>query len=478
MSYGSLSHRRFLAWLRYDQYRKHLLLRRVYPCLVTSDITNFFDSILYDRLADTLHRIAASPRVVGLLYFLLERLSIRDPYSASPRIGLPVDEFDCSRALAHMVLLPHDDRVCALVGDDAYVRWMDDQLIGVSSRAEGLAVVSRVGESLARLHLTPNRSKTRILSLAAARRHFHLHVNGRLDVLEKMPCRSRTHRRVLLREVRVIWARAVRDEGVGEWSKILKRVYRLAGAARGRFLRRRATADLFGHPTIARRVCEYIRCTGTAREYLAFLQKLIANPEQVYPDITYTAIDVALRLPADQSVRSQLRRLAATLLAGGTRPAGIAQARTLAPLLILRYGDRRSLPALRSSMQRKPKGRVDQFMRAAGCVYASYGVKEFREVRRTAAMRFDEPLTTLVRLLNDIVAWNDVPQRFRSRLSLSYDAVACERFADVRTILSARLLALNRHPQVRRWLLDLRRSWLRSLTVPYEARLVARLLSP
>ena len=97
--------------------------------------------------------------MVGLLFFILERLSIRDAYGESPRIGLPVDEFDCSRKLAHIFLYPHDDRMTTTVGDDAYIRWMDDQTIGVSSRAAGLKVLSHLGKSLARLHLTPMQVK-------------------------------------------------------------------------------------------------------------------------------------------------------------------------------------------------------------------------------------------------------------------------------------------------------------------------------
>jgi hypothetical protein len=69
---------------------------------------------------------------------LLERLAIRADYSDSPGIGLPVDEFECSRTIANLVLFSHDRRIVGILGKDAYVRWMDDQLIGVKSRADGL----------------------------------------------------------------------------------------------------------------------------------------------------------------------------------------------------------------------------------------------------------------------------------------------------------------------------------------------------
>ena len=98
--YGWTTRSRFAAWLRYDEYRRYLILKKIYNFIIVTDITNYFDSILYKPIADSLAPVSDS-RIVGLLFFLLERLSIRAAYSESPRVGLPVDEFDCSRKLAH-----------------------------------------------------------------------------------------------------------------------------------------------------------------------------------------------------------------------------------------------------------------------------------------------------------------------------------------------------------------------------------------
>jgi hypothetical protein len=76
--YQSSSRRSFLNWLRYDQYRKYLLYRRVYQYFVLTDITNFFDSILHSHVAESLRALPVPPRMIGLLFFLLERLSVRD----------------------------------------------------------------------------------------------------------------------------------------------------------------------------------------------------------------------------------------------------------------------------------------------------------------------------------------------------------------------------------------------------------------
>jgi hypothetical protein len=48
--YRMTSTRTFLNWLRFDQYRKLLVLGRVHPYIVLTDITNFFDSILHSQI--------------------------------------------------------------------------------------------------------------------------------------------------------------------------------------------------------------------------------------------------------------------------------------------------------------------------------------------------------------------------------------------------------------------------------------------
>src|SRR5258705_9845408 len=121
---------------------------------------------------------------------------------------------------------------------------MDDQTMGVKNKADALAILAVADASLRRLHLTPNAAKSKVLTLAQARRHFHLDINARLDRLEKLPCRTLAEKRSCRRAVLQVWQQARRHERVGEWGKILKRIYRLAGKARCGVLRRRAALDI------------------------------------------------------------------------------------------------------------------------------------------------------------------------------------------------------------------------------------------
>jgi len=476
MDYETHSTRRFRAWLRYSQYRRFLIFKRVYPFIVTTDVTNFFDSILHDRLGECFHSVPLPPRMVGLLFFLLERLSLRDPYSDSRRIGLPVDEFDCSRQLAHLLLFSHDDRITARFGEDAYVRWMDDQHVGVASKAEGLEALATIGHSLARINLTANAGKSRILSITEAKRHFHLDINDTLDNLEGMQRTTTRERKDFASAVNQAWRDAREHEGQGEWEKILKRFYRMAGLAKLRGFRSRAVRDILRHPQLTNRISAYMRATGDTTEYLKFARTVWEHPEQVYPDVNLCVIEGLLMLEPTTEDRTELRRLASAILTRKCQFNGASWCATIAPLLILRYGDRRSLPLLRRCFEGDGDLGSHGIVRSSAIVYASYGLKEFRYVRKVAAQYLTNPLSDLVRLVERIRKYKEVPGSYKHRIRLQLDSVGERTFLDMRGIVAGRLLALNDRKRVQSWLVDKKRELLKDLDSHYDRALLKTLI--
>jgi hypothetical protein len=123
-------------------------------------------------------------------------------------------------------------------------------------------VLSAVGKSLAGLHLSPNTEKSRILKLSDARSHFHLDLNEMLDNadLAEKNARTKTDWRAVSNQIRSIWSTGKQFEGIGEFDKILKRIYSLAGTVRLRFLRRRTLQDVLANPTLVNWVSDYMRC--------------------------------------------------------------------------------------------------------------------------------------------------------------------------------------------------------------------------
>lgn len=466
------------AWLKYDQYRKYLLMANVHPYIVLTDITNFFDTILYDRVADALHAIRVDRNLVGLLFFILERLSIRDAFNESPRIGLPVDDFDCSRTIAHMVLFPHDDRMAQHVGVGAYVRWMDDQNFGVGSYAEGLNILQKCGESLARLHLTPNAAKTRILSLTEASRHFHFDMNAELDVIDKMPQGTAAERRVLRQVLGKVWRKYRKfEKSGGEWGKVLKRVYRFAGIARARFLRHRALPDILKEPTLTDRIADYMRVTGSADQYVKFVLQVWRHPEQVYPDVNQVLAEGLLKIEATAAEARTIRAIASGLLAGKYNIPGRQRCAALAPLLILRYGDRRSLPLLKRLVNRLENVQHPAIAKAVVAVYVSFGDSEYRDAVKAASQLQDNHLAQFLRMLAICRQYETVPVRFKIRREPILDSVAGKKRIDTRKLLVLRLLRLNKKKTVMAWLRDTR-DWMIKQDIPdFDKRLVTRLLA-
>jgi hypothetical protein len=473
--YRTGSKRSFLQWLKFDQYRKHLIFDRVHRFIVITDITNFFDSVIYDRIKEPLYGLRAPPKMIGLLFFILEKLSPRDAYTQSPRIGLPVDEFDCSRTLAHMVLFPHDERVVARVGEDAYVRWMDDQNMGVASKSEGLRVLGLVGDSLRRLHLTANAGKSKVLSLNEAKEHFHFNANAKLDETERLIADKRPVR-LIRHSFLTTWKSVLKGEGHGEWAKLLKRCYRLAALAKSRRLRSRGVRDVLAYPELVERIADYIRCTGTTADHIAFVNKALTHPEQVYPDVNHALLESLLRAEAGKREARLIRQWAVKLLRGRTSNVGAQACVEVAPLLLLRFGDGRSARLLKTCLDRDLDRQPTSILRACAVVYLSYGNSYFEHVRRVAARVLRNPLGDLVKMVEKIRDYDEMPERFNPRLALRFDAVKGTHYVDMRSILQGRLLALNSKPSIGNWLRNKKRILLRSTLSAYDKRLIKKLL--
>jgi hypothetical protein len=474
--YRFTSRKGFENWKDYEQYRRQLILKKLYRYIVVTDITNFFDSVLHSEVSNAFRSYPVPSRLIGLLFFLLERLAIRADYSDSPRIGLPVDEFECSRTIANLVLFHHDRRMTELVGKNAYVRWMDDQAIGVNSRAQGLRVVAEVGASLSNLYLTANAKKTRVLSLKEAKIYFHLQTNAKLDNLEKLTLARMQPRRVLARELSKIWRSALRNKDEGEWGKIQKRVYRLAGLTRAKFLRKQARRDLLKTPTLTERIADYMRCSGSPEEYLGFIRDILRHKEQIHEDVELVLVESLLRLEARGRRAGLITRLGIKDLKEITESKRSFVFAGPACLLILRFGDKRSKSHLTRCFRERARSRHSHLIRASAITYATYGKNEFTEVKRAPALLLNNPLALMVRMVKKLQTLRQVPDRFKARLTIRWDSVRGRHYIDMRTCVALGLLALNRREAIRQWL----RQWVKeskkkSLST-FDRRLIRRFI--
>jgi hypothetical protein len=109
-------------------------------------------------------------------------------------------------------------------------------------------------------------------------------------------------------------------------------------------------------------------------------------------------------------------------------------------------------------------------------VYASRSEAATRQVREVASTVLRNHLSQLVRLIEEIQTYEIVPERYKSRMSVSMDSVAGKKFVDMRVILTARLLLLSPNSAIYDWVADWRAKTLASCISDFDRRLLRRLV--
>lgn len=294
----------FAIWLRYHQYRTHTMLNEPYEILVVMDITNYFDSIQHSLLIEYLASYGIPRKALGLLGRLLEHLKPRSGHSASPSVGLPTDEFDCSRELAHVFLFEHDDRVVKLFGEDNFARWMDDQNVGARTLTEARRIIYRFTQSLREQRLTLNAGKTRFLTPEEVNVHFQLEPNRKLDYWDQR-FKSVNEQNKLKAQAALIelWEAISTGPSVqkGYWSKVLKRVYAMAVKADIDVLESRALRDLIHFPELDERIFSYFSRRNRGSQLLDLFKSYCDSGENLYESTEATFFESLLWLdPSDK----------------------------------------------------------------------------------------------------------------------------------------------------------------------------------
>lgn len=156
----------WIDWMRNQVRRRHLTERAAF--ILETDVANFFPTISLSLLEDRLRgRSSLDDSAVDLLGFILRSLA-SIPSRRGAAAGIPVEEHDCSRVLAHFFLLPLDEALDAHGRNGQYTRYVDDVLVAATSKPEAVKIARRIQDELARLELHPNPSKTRVVASADA----------------------------------------------------------------------------------------------------------------------------------------------------------------------------------------------------------------------------------------------------------------------------------------------------------------------
>ena len=195
-----------------------------------------------------------------------------------------------------------------------------------------------------------------------------------------------------------------------------------------------------------------MRCSGSAAEYLKFTNSVIAHRQQIHEDVPVLLVETLLRVETRGFIARRILLEAKTMLTEALEGRRAELFVAPATLLILRFGGRPDLSLVRRCFRDRRKGLPSGLIRATAIVYAGAGKKEFEDVRRSAAVLLLNPLGLMVRLIQRIMNFSDVPNRYKARLQARRDPVSNKHYIDMRMLVAARLLALNRKKAIRLWL--------------------------
>ncbi|MBN2584563.1 MAG: RNA-directed DNA polymerase [Planctomycetes bacterium] len=284
-----------------------------------TDITNYFDSISHQLLLEYLAPLGLPRKAVGLLGRLLEALKPSAGHSPNPGIGIPVDEYDCSRQLAHVFLFEHDRRIVEMVGETNYARWMDDQNIGAESPASARRLVNSLTRSLSSQRLTLNASKTVFLSPNEVAKHFHLEANERITQWEEMYAKNRSATLSGGQEAfEALWGKVsnLPTAGEGHWDKILKRLYGLAPKVSSAVMDHRMRSDLVEYPHLDARIFHSLASRNEGQKLLNLFEDYRVSGECLFEATEANFFEACLLLDASRALASRIRSMAKTFVRG------------------------------------------------------------------------------------------------------------------------------------------------------------------
>jgi hypothetical protein len=212
-----------------------------------TDVADFFPSIDRERAREFLaSRTGAHPSVLSLLFSCLHGWLPRINYS--PMTGLPIENNDVSRLVAHNYLKQVDGLFVAR-RDCVYLRYVDDTVIFAASEEAANEFRRSHHLALREIGLNPNAAKSEILTVANFEAKRHREFNAAIE--EAFRHKDTTTFESLAAE----WLLQTSVDG---WDQVTKRLYTVAQQLRSHSLRSVVSSHVQDRPALAQRALEYL----------------------------------------------------------------------------------------------------------------------------------------------------------------------------------------------------------------------------
>jgi len=433
------------AWLRHQRVVKDLLEQKGCEWVVESDIGNFFLSVNHRPLHQLVaQRTGAEERLINLLFFILESMTWRPAYSENRHVGLPQENYDASRILAHAFLQPVDMRFQSEIEGGRYARWVDDFVIAVPNPQEGRSVLRRLEQALEDRGLFPNSAKSKVVKAQDFVESLYPEWNAFLDrVHESTKNLHKKHdisRSTFDKKLNAFLG-IPEKERLKTWDRVLRRFYTESRRIGSAILENHAIRHLREFSACAPKIMSYLLGRPFSRELLQDILAYLKSQDNIYQDVEIWVYEFLLAwcFPADSAVTQLVAdNCLDHFFARNSHPKPLTEhARGLISLMLYKFGTTHHIAELAKAFF---TNRVHDptFARYVICVLA--GTDTYREDAFAAAEKFED--RAMRRLHSFLTTVAREPQAFKN--TLKQYVTAQKRTPPTYFFFPARMLPLVR----------------------------------
>lgn len=250
--------------------------------VVVSDISNYFDNIIFQQLRNVLASYGKiDETLLDFLFYMLEAFVWRPDYLPLSGMGLPQLNFDAPRLLGHSFLFEIDKYLDEKTNGN-FVRWMDDIDFGVNHVHDAKEILRGLDELLLTRGIRLNMGKTKILSMDEAEEYFLPNENRFITMMTKRVKRLIESGASIVAEKKRIRKRFrgfYKKKRIGRWDKVLGRYYSLSSITKDKFLQRFVPEILSDQPGLRSQVFRYYKSLGPSKKSFQHLSDFLMSKD-------------------------------------------------------------------------------------------------------------------------------------------------------------------------------------------------------
>lgn len=252
--------------------------------IIATDLSNYYDTIDIQELRKVFSSLTEIGEVINdILFRIIEEISWKPDYLPYSWRGLPTTNIEAVRLLAHSFLFEIDNYLKSQSGN-SFARWMDDIVIGVSSRKEAIEVLSSLSDMLKSRGLALNLSKTKIYDEKNSYYNFQIEQNRYLDKIEKVKPGHKDYRNVL-KEVNKRFKNHFKDQNPKYWDKVTKRYITTYSNLNSPKLLDDIDTLYVEYPIIRMNLLYYLVALGYSKKACSKVLKIIDNID-IFDDVS------------------------------------------------------------------------------------------------------------------------------------------------------------------------------------------------